>query len=286
MSFIRLERIEDGYRGPTLARAGLRKVRNAKFATLKISIEANLLRRANPAGLQTFDVLIGADESAGRLRLIPAPDGIAHVKLNGASTFYDFFLGRISAYPNEQHGMAPCEVREIDGAIEVGPLPWCEEGPTSSPKPPAKKIEPIELKPQKPVPKAAMTPAVRQIKERLAAAPASTPQPKRQATPSREPTSFNGVTCEFSGDGSAIVFDGKIVETSERGAHMISMLAKVMPSGIGYNFMIGKLWTGRAPTPAVKIIDDLVDDLTAPLASVGLKLNRIKNIQISLSVVK
>lgn len=254
MSFVKLEKRVSVRDVKTGASMSMRVYRGSPKPIAFLSLRSQFLEQTNFGKALQFDVSIGQDENAGKIRVVPNAKGIFPGRRlkHGGAVLID--LGHVPQFGDHEHKNQSADAIFVDGAAIITIPQWNDDDAED---------EDEEDEPRT-SPKTASAPA------------SSTPAASAPKTAARSIT-HNGVTINLTEDGEAVTFKGRTVDVSPRGARLVEALAKVMPSCIGDSQLISILWgTNRPPSPLTHL-DMVVRDL-ASLKKIGLELRNQKGI--------
>jgi hypothetical protein len=222
---------------------------------VKVSLTPAFAKEGGIVAKSRFDVMIGTDDDAGKLRIIAAKGGSIASHIVEKSGGLGFYLGVVPAIGMSPHKRLRTDARVIE--------PGCVE---------------IDI-PQFSFPKLLPTPAKKVEAPALAENPAPVNKP---AAPMKRTAgtadTVNGVAIDLTQDSETVSFKGSSIEVTTRQAKMVRLLARPRPAPVATSFLIGALWDGKPTQNAQKQIEQMVADLQAPLKGIGLDLKLVKGV--------
>lgn len=234
-----------------------------------VGLRRNFLDAAKFGKVHRFDIAIGEGPDAGKIRIAPDEDGVFLARSMKAGTLV-FDLGHVPQFGNDAHQSNSAEVALIDGAAVVTVPDWNDDDADDDDEETGNDHQD----------------EIRELAETIQRAdkPVASPQrpqaPQRTASPAlksvAKSVTFHGITINLTPDSEAISFRGETVEVSQRGAQCVECLARVMPSCVGDDFLIGKLWKAKPNNPTV-MLDLIVRDLSS-LKTIGLEIRTQRGI--------
>jgi len=223
-----------------------------------ISLRAAFLASSGFGEAATYRAALGSDDDAGLIRIWPDATGPFTARETHGARVLD--LGHIAAFGARSHKCRRAVVEMVDGAAVIT-LPAAAEMDDESEEGDAP-AAPVVGKPAAQV-HAPSTPAAARPAAKPASGPAAPASPQQIVT-------YNGITICRTAGCEHVTFKGADAEVSPRGAHLVEMLAKVMPNCIDDVFLTGKLWTTRPPGWTTSL-DMIVTDLKS-LKGIGLEV--------------
>jgi hypothetical protein len=210
------------------------------------------------------DVLVGKDESAGKLRLRKAKGKgvgvIRAVRTSGMATDCGF----ISALGLEARPKVRTTARVIDDCVEIDlpdDLEWSCAGSDES------EVEEEEQEAEEEV---------------------QAPQPARALVAKPRPAAslpalnLHGITIEFDTDAERISYGSKFTEVTPRQAQLVGHLLRAFPNPVGREFLQEKLF-GKTGTAIDVQLDMVARDLVKALPAISLELKITKGVGLSLA---
>lgn len=193
-----------------------------------------------------YDILIGKDDDAGKLRIVAAEKGriVAHtVERSGGLIFH---LGYVPAIGTRPHKRVRTEARMVSpGCVEID-VPNFGSAVVDGQEEP--------------------TPVT-------AAAPANGGRRKEGGA-----KAVNGIFIDLTEDEESVTFRGKSTEVTTRQAKFVSLLARPRPQPVAEAFLVGALWDGKPPSNAVDQLKQMAADLQKGLSPIGLDLRTVKGV--------
>lgn len=223
-----------------------RHANSDKPAGTAISLRADIVSGAGFTPESTFNLLIGRDDDAGKLRLVAAKDGSVRAVFMKRTNAFFVRLGWVAAIGSEPCARTETTARIIQkGTVEVD-IP--NLGAVKLLAPPSKSDDD---------------------------APAASGD---RASPANGDEIFlNGITIDLTDENETITFDGEGIAVSTLEAQLVKILARPRPAPVSESFIISNLWEKPAPKNASEQLRQLcVGDLKGGLAKIGLNLNLVK----------
>jgi hypothetical protein len=260
MAFERLEvRNPSGAKGAPAAMSLSCHGGSARPAAL-VALSKALCVEAGLSDKSKFDIFIGTDDDAGKLRIEAEKDGlVAPRALKGGGLLLN--LGYVPVIGVEPCKKMPTEAAVIErGTVEVMIPDFEGDRPRMLPAPPADRAH----------------------HEKPAAAPApakggaTAPKPAKGAGKNVE--HFNGITIDLTEDAETVSFREKSTEVTSRQAHLVKLLARPRPAPVASSFLIKELWGSSKPPQAEDALRNMCGDLQKALSPLGLALNVVKGV--------
>ncbi len=232
--------------GPKLP-ASMSISKRGKRPSVKVSLTPELAAKAGYAAKARFDIMIGRDDDAGRLRIVPAPAGRLVGQVIKKSGGLGFYLGFVPAIGTAPHRRVRTDARVIEpGVVEVDIPDFGSAAAT------AKEQEPVRGQ------------------DHAAAVGGGARKPVDAGV------TLNGVTIDTTLDSESVSFKGKSTEVTTRQARLVQLLARPRPAPVADSFLIGALWDGKPPANAADQLRTMAADLQKGLSPLGLDLRLVK----------
>lgn len=243
---------------------------NAKRPALQITLKGAFTRALEWKTGHAVGLLVGTGDDAGKIRLIGKTNAvIAHIRrLSHGGVHVD--LGHVEQFPENWQRKIQCRATIIDpDTVEIvipedrsaGDDDDDEEDDDSgevAASPPA----PRAVAPDNPAPVAA---------------------PAKHAVPghaSESHLTLHGITVDLTPDDEKVTHAGKTMELTERQARLVLMMLRAMPSPVGREFVLNKLF-GVSSIGSTQL-DLLARDLQKALVTVGLEMHVAKGVGFTL----
>lgn len=235
------------------ATISLRRGKNG--VTCYVSVRLDTLRAIGGADKSGYDVLIGRDDDAGKMRVRVNKDGRATGRrMRGVLIFN---LGRVAGFPDQECDKQRCDAKAIGAdTIEIalpqwGALPAADEVADEEPVAPAR------------------------------AAPVHTPAVGNgvpQKSGSGPKVLKDGIALDLTFDDESISFKKKTMDLTTRQAAIAAALLRAMPNHVGRDFLCKNL-LAEIPAHTREVSLDLIfRDLEKALSGVGLELKITKGV--------
>ncbi len=249
MAFERLEvRVKAGpEKSP--ASMTLTKQGGASRPAVVVSLKPELVAMAGYTRATKFNVLLGRDEDAGKLRLVADESGVVSARELKRTNAFFVNLGYIESIGTEAHKKQQASARVIaPGTVEID-IPDFDSGDADE-----QTHEPVHGQDHA----AAATGGTRKL--------------------GSAGVTFNGVTIDLTLDAESVEFKGKSTEVTTRQAKLVRLLAKPRPAPVGEAFLVGALWDGKPPATAGDTLRQMAADLQKGLSPIGLNLVAVKGV--------
>lgn len=200
----------------------------------------------------TFNLFIGREGDAGKLRLVEAKGGKVQAVFMKRTGAFFVRLGAVAAIGTEPCPRTETEARVVEkGTVEVD-IPEFESVKLLAP--------PVG---------ATAEPVLRKLGE----------YPPRGKENGGAEIFLNGITIDLTDENETVTFDGEGIVVSALEANLVKILARPRPAPVSETFIIGALWEKPVPRDASEQLRQLcVGDLKKGLAKLGLSLAAVKGV--------
>lgn len=245
MPFVKLEKrigVKDDRGGASLS---MRTYKGSPKPITTLALRCHFLETTKFANAKNFDVAVGDGSDAGKIAVTPNAKGAFVARQLKSGLILD--LGHLPQMGMAEHKNHSALVELIDGSAIVTVPEW---SPESDDDDDDEEDAEIDTAP--------------------AQSGAATLLSKSNGKSAVQSVTWHGVTINLTPDNEAVSYRGQTAEVSPRGALLIEALARVMPSCVGDDFLIGKLWKIK-PAGAASALDMVMRDLSS-LKKLGLEL--------------